>query len=683
MYELSGFDVTRSNSHFKLCDSVVSIRLNEFTKMVEVAAVANPIPTEMFRFRTLEELMALANTNVHLPAMQLCATVCVSVFDSVAELLHKRLEAGVVQPRVMVATNINPKFVGGRLYLNATSGTHFYFDNEVTASRTLFEQLSTRPENDTTNGKQYRGVKKLEPVSLGELNNCVLNSPPQSIEFLCKARIVSLETTNGWCYISCANCVCCIQPAMSKLIGVRAAEVANPMGQGEEDPLGYQIPQFLQDIVGNAYIFHLKLTEFNFSGNHKSFTVARIFDPNDRIPGPTFAPHGGDHNPDDDMPGSKCASSKCHVGCSSGGDSSEDGEKLSSEQQDSVSENVHGDASGSPDENPAKRARLTQISLIFASSKYTNLNGKEEKSQHRRGSRIKFCESKQTITTLQPPTLTCSVTNGVAKHLDRRPWLRPEYIRRSYSPSVASEESLGKSARARRRSICQLKKRQPINQGQLQCLKDSTRETLNPTPATLPANQRRAQTSTKLSCSKTKTALRIPEEYSIGSSSATNSTTETGENIATTKKARAMRMKLRATKTSGIAKRLPRDAGIHKIYPHYHLSLALEKDHARLEKDHARLDLDHEVSQNDRDFSLLARLPHTARTGDRTDGLIDPFDQFMHFDQPNLTKARILHLSEDIGHTWSSMVHDLNMVVHTDSPTSVVLLTAVHASGYN
>ncbi|WZZ53164.1 hypothetical protein YC2023_053271 [Brassica napus] len=37
----------------------------------------------------------------------------------------------------------------------------------------------------------------------------------------------------------------------------------------------------------------------------------------------------------------------------------------------------------------------------------------------------------------------------------------------------------------------------------------------------------------------------------------------------------------------------------------------LEKDHARLEKDHVRLDLDHEVSQNDRDFSLLARLAHT------------------------------------------------------------------------
>ncbi|KAF2616633.1 hypothetical protein F2Q68_00038849 [Brassica cretica] len=109
----------------------------------------------------------------------------------------------------------------------------------------------------------------------------------------------------------------------------------------------------------------------------------------------------------------------------------------------------------------------------------------------------------------------------------------------------------------------------------------------------------------------------------------------------------------------------------------------LEKDNARLEKDHARLDLDHEVSQNDRDFSLLARLAHTARTGDHTDGLIDPFDQFMHFDQPNLTKAKIFHLSEDIGRTWSSLVHDPDMVVHTDSPTSVILLTAVHASGYN
>nr|VDD29303.1 unnamed protein product [Brassica oleracea] len=42
LYELSGFDVTRSNNHFKLCNSNVAIRLNQSTKLVEVPAVANP-----------------------------------------------------------------------------------------------------------------------------------------------------------------------------------------------------------------------------------------------------------------------------------------------------------------------------------------------------------------------------------------------------------------------------------------------------------------------------------------------------------------------------------------------------------------------------------------------------------------------------------------------------------------
>ena len=69
MSELSGFDVTRSNNRFKLGFSAVAIRLNKFTNMVEVHVVANLIPTEMFRFRSVEQLMSLANTNVELPGM--------------------------------------------------------------------------------------------------------------------------------------------------------------------------------------------------------------------------------------------------------------------------------------------------------------------------------------------------------------------------------------------------------------------------------------------------------------------------------------------------------------------------------------------------------------------------------------------------------------------------------------
>ncbi|WZZ14790.1 hypothetical protein YC2023_107879 [Brassica napus] len=75
----------------------------------------------------------------------------------------------------------------------------------------------------------------------------------------------------------------------------------------------------------------------------------------------------------------------------------------------------------------------------------------------------------------------------------------------------------------------------------------------------------------------------------------------------------------------------------------------LDLDHARLDMDHARLDLDHEVSQNNRDFSLLARLAHTACTDDCADDLSTLFDQIMEFSFGNFSKARILELSEDLG----------------------------------
>ncbi|KAF3568388.1 hypothetical protein DY000_02017652 [Brassica cretica] len=38
-----------------------------------------------------------------------------SLVDNLNELFHKRLETGVCQPRVMIATSNNPKFVGDSL----------------------------------------------------------------------------------------------------------------------------------------------------------------------------------------------------------------------------------------------------------------------------------------------------------------------------------------------------------------------------------------------------------------------------------------------------------------------------------------------------------------------------------------------------------------------------------------
>lgn len=68
------------------------------------------------------------------------------------------------------------------------------------------------------------------------------------------------------------------------------------------------------------------------------------------------------------MHGNKCASSRFHVGGSSGGNSSGGSDDLkdssaveetiaSSEHQVSISENAHDDAPASPEGNPTKKAR--------------------------------------------------------------------------------------------------------------------------------------------------------------------------------------------------------------------------------------------------------------------------------------------------------------------------------------
>ncbi|CAN6999883.1 unnamed protein product [Brassica oleracea var. botrytis] len=230
--------------------------------------------------------MSLANTNTQLPGavrdinitfndqtwtaqhiiINRSTTVSLSVFDAQADQLKQNILAiGVA--KVIVATSINPKFVGGnircgkgdrrnqhqpqvymgqafiylfplqiiclcRLYLDATSGIYFYFDHEVAASQRLFQELYSKPEKDTTIAKQYHGVKKLEKVSLGELNNYILESPPQALEFLCKAKIASLETTNGWYRVELLveagddkSLFVAFDSAMTKLTGIRAAEV--------------------------------------------------------------------------------------------------------------------------------------------------------------------------------------------------------------------------------------------------------------------------------------------------------------------------------------------------------------------------------------------------------------------------------------------------------------------------
>ncbi|KAF2568646.1 hypothetical protein F2Q68_00024438 [Brassica cretica] len=107
----------------------------------------------------------------------------------------------------------------------------------------------------------------------------------------------------------------------------------------------------------------------------------------------------------------------------------------------------------------------------------------------------------------------------------------------------------------------------------------------------------------------------------------------------------------------------------------------LDMDHARLDLDHARLDLVHEISQNDRDFSLLARLAYTACTDDRADDLSTLFDPIMDFSFENFSKARILTLSEDLGFVGMQLVRSERPAALADRPAYVLILTALDLAG--
>jgi len=111
----------------------------------------------------------------------------------------------------------------------------------------------------------------------------------------------------------------------------------------------------------------------------------------------------------------------------------------------------------------------------------------------------------------------------------------------------------------------------------------------------------------------------------------------------------------------------------------------------------ARLDLDRELSQNDRDFSLLVShvnqckraneehkpddetgsLAQTKCPKDQTDGLSLMFDTLLDIYHSYFSKARIIKLSEDLGRISALLDHPADC---PDCPMFVQPLTATEPS---
>ncbi|KAH0914451.1 hypothetical protein HID58_028897 [Brassica napus] len=129
---LSGFDVSRNNPNFRLYDESLSIRFNDGTSFDKLPESVSPIPTELFRFRSYNQLLELANTCKQLPVVIAFVSV---FFYSMVLAFHSKFDSYGKEPRLVLATGVNPKIVGGRLFLNATSATHLYFDSETAVGK--------------------------------------------------------------------------------------------------------------------------------------------------------------------------------------------------------------------------------------------------------------------------------------------------------------------------------------------------------------------------------------------------------------------------------------------------------------------------------------------------------------------------------------------------------------------
>ncbi|CAF2067873.1 unnamed protein product, partial [Brassica napus] len=359
MFFVSGFDVSRCAQNFRLTDSSLMIRFSESTSFQVLTEPVSPLPEEAFRFRNQHELIGLANTNNQLPdiigeIVSVKSTVCdppeeknrvmvtlklesdetvtLSFFDSQVVAFHKQLEAMRVDPKVMVVTSINPKIVGGRLFLNATSGTHVYFDKKTIAGAARFYKLIARDTGLPSAAPLLKSYAKVETMTIADLSSFIVSAASQKIDFLCTGKVVRVDTDKGWCYVACSKCgkklqrtesaftcgVCSNSHAMAisddaaegtfvwfdsvltKLHSIRASEASQMLAEDGVNPEDTGLPPFIADMEGKTYIFQVRVTAFNFTEHHKTFTITRIAEDHGRLPVDDVVNNGDDDDDDDD-----------------------------------------------------------------------------------------------------------------------------------------------------------------------------------------------------------------------------------------------------------------------------------------------------------------------------------------------------------------------------------------------
>ncbi|XP_018470517.2 uncharacterized protein LOC108842180 isoform X1 [Raphanus sativus] len=246
--------------------------------------------------------------------------VYLSLWDDAAATFRGLISSGEGTKSVMVVTTVNPKIFGGNLYLNSTPATKFYFDLNLPAIAQFTAGLSGPVGEAFPCIDTKERIKKKENVSIGDLTKFISNSDEQvqtqEAEFICKARVLEVLQHNGWSFVSCTGCsrkldqsgtsLRCNRCVNANVTGVIKYRVELSVDDGNDNATfvvfnremlkltnkdaatltveemngggGEQLPQCLQDLGGKEFVFHIRVTPFNFTPNHRTFTVCGISD---------------------------------------------------------------------------------------------------------------------------------------------------------------------------------------------------------------------------------------------------------------------------------------------------------------------------------------------------------------------------------------------------------------------
>ncbi|KAF8117601.1 hypothetical protein N665_0009s0119 [Sinapis alba] len=240
------------------------------------------------------------------------------------------LKVGDKSQSVMLVTIVNPKLFGGNLYLNSTPETRFFFDTNLLEIAEYARSVGGASSQVFPCVDTLERIRKKELVSIADLNTYNSNSNEQETDFLYKANIVGVLQQNGWSFVSCTgcnkklekygtslNCSRCetadvtgvvrfrvelavdsatfvvFDKEMTKLtkqeVVVLALEELRADSLQGSNGVEEELPSCLEELTGKEFVFQIRVTSFNFTPNHRTFTVSTITE--DTI----LEKHGKDH----------------------------------------------------------------------------------------------------------------------------------------------------------------------------------------------------------------------------------------------------------------------------------------------------------------------------------------------------------------------------------------------------